>query len=60
MDPDETFRQLRPLADRILTSNSHPDADDAVRFAELISTLDDWLTAGGFPPAQWAAARWLP
>ena len=57
MDPDETLRQLRSLAGRILATDSDPDADDAVRLAELASALDDWLTTGGFLPARWTPAR---
>ena len=58
MDPDETLRQLSSLTDRILAPGADPDANDAVQLAELASTLDDWLTAGGFPPARWTTARW--
>jgi hypothetical protein len=59
MDPDETLRQLRELADRILAGDPDPDAHDAVRLGELVAALDGWLTAGGFPPARWATAQWL-
>ena len=29
------------------------DSDDAVRLAELVLQLDDWLQHGGFKPERW-------
>ncbi len=45
MDPDANLRELRDLA---------RTGDDPDRMAELFIALDDWLTSGGFKPADWA------
>jgi hypothetical protein len=47
MDPDEALRALRRLAD----TAEAPEA-----WADYFSGLDDWLTGGGFLPAQWRRA----
>lgn len=55
MDPDATLRELRELAAR-----SAFDADDAIRFAQLVEALDGWLSRGGFLPKAWAVPRAVP
>jgi hypothetical protein len=59
-DPDATLRQLRELVGRVYR---HWDGQDvlhsgqleatALRMAELVDTLDEWLSRGGTPPADW-------
>jgi len=46
MDPDAALEEIRQLC---RTSDS--------RLAELISGLDEWLSRGGFKPADWQTAR---
>lgn len=66
MDPNETLRRLRAaIASANLISDDYHNADDdeTVMIEDVISTLDDvagmaealdeWLTKGGFPPADW-------
>ena len=62
MDPDETLRELRVLTRRLLDAAPHPAAAtaDAIRLAELVEALDDWLSRGGFPPRAWAAGHRPP
>jgi hypothetical protein len=52
MDPDENRDTQRRLAERMLEAEE-PHPSDAVRLAELVLALDDWLRAGGFPPRGW-------
>ena len=70
MDPDANLIEQRRIAARILTLQD--SADDAgvltlqaqtelvqlsERAAELITGLDQWLSAGGFLPAPWQKGR---
>jgi hypothetical protein len=51
MDPDAALTEIRELTIKILAGK---DAEgDAVRLAELIAGLDEWLSKGGFAPAAW-------
>jgi hypothetical protein len=52
MDPDESRDAQRRLAERMLEGEA-PHPSDAVRLAELVLALDNWLRAGGFPPRDW-------
>ena len=49
MDPNETLRRLRELAERELNA---PDPDHA-DWAEWFQALDQWITSGGFLPYAW-------
>lgn len=33
--------------------SDHIDTGDAVRLAELVQALDEWIGAGGFLPVDW-------
>ena len=53
MDPNENLRQQLQMAGAILHLSEEPDydaTDDAVRLAELVQALNDWIVRGGFPP----------
>ena len=53
MDPDEALKELLLLARRVLAdTQSDPEA---VRLAEGVTELHDWISGGGFPPAAWDA-----
>lgn len=55
MDPDENLREQVEIAKDILL----PDLSDmeleekAVRLAELVVALDEWIRKGGFIPEAW-------
>ena len=49
MDPDMTLAEIRSLTARI----DHLDEHDHDRLAELITSLDEWISNGGFLPAAW-------
>lgn len=56
MDPDTTLAQIRELIADQQTHNELNDTDTD-RLVELIDSLDEWLTKGGFLPTEWNALR---
>ena len=58
MDPDENLKQQLELAGAILhlyhQDSGYDATDDAVRLAELVQALNDWIVRGGFPPDAWS------
>ena len=50
MDPDENLREQLELAKLMHT---HDDYGEALRLAELVRDLDEWIKKGGFLPAAW-------
>jgi len=52
MDPNANLIEQRRIAQAIVDS---PDAHSygAVRLAELVLALDQWMTNGGFAPGEW-------
>lgn len=55
MDPNKTLTDIRQLC---ADMSSHWMGVDALLSAqaelvELVSALDEWLSSGGFPPADW-------
>lgn len=55
MDPDATLAQIRELITQQQTDDLN-DTDTA-NLVELIDSLDEWLTKGGFLPTEWNALR---
>lgn len=55
MDPDANLKEQRLLAQTILHGDDADSIDtgDAVRLAELVQALDEWLVKGGFLPTAW-------
>jgi len=61
MDPNETLRQMRRLAKRIVEDRgrlargwiTEMPLDDVVQLAEWFESLDEWMSRGGFPPEEW-------
>lgn len=58
MDPNATLIKMRELASTVL---SDPTEDGygsyaADELAELVLSLDAWLSSGGFFPEDWAPA----
>jgi hypothetical protein len=56
MDPNVTLAEIRHLVTDIASTEA-PDEDDVQRLAELVGGLDEWLSRGGFPPADWDRTR---
>jgi hypothetical protein len=52
MDPNSNLLEQRRIAKAILAD---PDAHSygAVRLAELVEALDEWISRGGFRPTSW-------
>ena len=50
MDPNETLEQIRKLYNQIILTGDTSTAED---LAELIGSLDGWITMGGFLPDAW-------
>jgi len=52
MDPDAALQQLREYynlaQDGLMTGDT-----DAMEIAEVFDDLDNWITGGGFLPAEW-------
>jgi hypothetical protein len=56
MDPDENLRQQLRLAKKLLDAwdnETRIDRDVAIRLAERVEALDEWLSKGGFLPKRW-------
>lgn len=53
MDPNANLLEMRQLATKIWQDDQQTSPEDAVRLAELIISLDDWIRRGGFLPNAW-------
>lgn len=51
MDPDATLDEIRSWVDG--DNSGQPPELRADKLAELVDSLDYWLTRGGFLPAAW-------
>jgi len=49
-DPNRALESLRELETRMRQGRNFHDVD---QFRKLMVSLDEWLTAGGYPPAAW-------
>jgi hypothetical protein len=49
MDPNEALAQIREITGTAMRGQAY----DADRLVDLIAGLDQWLTDGGFLPANW-------
>ncbi len=64
MDPEANLREQRKLAAEIVSAPDPVDEagyieldERANRLADLVQALDEWLTKGGFLPADWRKGR---
>lgn len=56
MDPNAALRNVR---DTIAAVCSEPQMDHAaLRLADAVRDLDEWLAEGGFPPGAWHEPGW--
>ena len=57
MDPNENLKQQLELAGAILhlyhQDSGYDATEDAVRLAELVQALNDWIQRGGYIPFGW-------
>lgn len=62
MDPNANLREQREIVAEVIrmwdSADPHTDyerelAQAADRLAELVQSLDEWLTNGGFLPIEW-------
>lgn len=53
MDPDEYLNEQLEISKRILDGDEEIDENDVSRLAELVVSLHEWMTSGGFMPAAW-------
>lgn len=65
MDPSANLAEQRQITAKIMaavdaadpdTGAFTVDPDDAYRLAELVQSLDEWLSRGGFLPGAWSPA----
>jgi hypothetical protein len=54
MDPNANLEEMREIAKTILSGEEYDTGYDAVRLAELVEALDEWITKGGFLPKAWS------
>lgn len=66
MDPNANLKQQRALAARDWTGKDEHELTPAeiaelldahTRLSELVESLDQWITRGGFLPTAWKGAR---
>lgn len=57
MDPNATLADLRALVAEVIAREDKgvflPKRQHAVDMAQLVDSLDEWLTRGGFLPNAW-------
>ena len=56
MDPNANLQEQITLANVIIESAENETGEiilQAIRLAELVLALDEWLTRKGFPPERW-------
>ena len=55
MDPDTCLGKIRILLASIQEINSNEEANETLlELAELMSSLDTWMSQGGFLPLVWS------
>jgi len=54
MDPNANLAEQRRLVDRI--NSGKASKGDLARLADLVDSLDAWLSKGGFLPTAWERA----
>lgn len=51
MNPNANLQEQRRIVASIIAEDYLPQ--DVVYLAELVEALDNWITSGGFLPADW-------
>jgi len=54
MDPNSNLKEQLEITERMLDPDSeYVDSGDALRLAELVEALNEWIRKGGFLPKKW-------
>jgi hypothetical protein len=56
MDPDACLAEIRAVA-ALVNDGADDNTDAAIRLAELVGALDEWISSGGFLPAAWRGGK---
>lgn len=51
MDPNANLAEQRRIVANMV--DGHITDEDALRLAELVIALDEWISKGGFLPSAW-------
>lgn len=54
MDPNANLKEQLEIARAILSDDEYDTGYDAVRLAELVEALNEWIVKGGFLPKDWS------
>lgn len=57
MDPNANLKEQLEIARAILSDKEYDTGYDAVRLAELVEALHEWIMKGGFLPDAWKAQK---
>jgi len=57
MDPDANLKEQLLLAQKANKLDGELTDEDAIRLAELVLALDEWIRNGGFLPKLWRTKR---
>jgi len=57
MDPNTNLKEMLRLAENIMNRGEEDvyeiDVSSAIRLAELVLAMNEWIKNGGFLPAKW-------
>jgi hypothetical protein len=56
MDPNANLKEQLAIT-RAILADKEPHTFGAIRLAELVEALDEWITKGGFLPGRWGRSR---
>ncbi len=57
MDPNATLEEMRMLSALVMDDSVDISEIDVETLAELVISMDEWLSKGGFLPARWDRNR---
>lgn len=55
MDPEQALENMRTAAGNLADDDTLPE--DVTLLVESVQALDEWLSKGGFLPADWSKGR---
>lgn len=57
MDPNEVLARLREFSFIGFKNGRMASMDQVEQFCDLVNSLDDWLSQGGFLPNDWQRCK---
>jgi hypothetical protein len=58
MDPDSNLKEQLELSSSLLCCEEGADIySEALRLADLVEALDEWIKKGGFLPSAWSKKK---